>query len=111
MEKKLGKIQEVHIGIGGYSAGMIGFNFTLGSDSGYWGVSTEWEGHWAIERSDTAKWTESERIENLGIAFMTLAKLLKDANKTDVYSLKGTPIEATFDGMVLKEWRILKEVI
>ena len=36
MEKKLGKIEEVCFGIGGYQGEMLGFHVTLGNGS--WGV-------------------------------------------------------------------------
>lgn len=111
IEKKIGKIESVNLGMGGYQDAMIGFNFTLGSESEHWGVNTEWQGHWAIERSEHAKWTEEARIEALGKAFQYLGRLLHDAKKTNVNQLVGVPIEATFEGMVLKDWRILKEVI
>jgi hypothetical protein len=40
-----------------------------------------------------------------------LSKLLKEAKVSSVYKLKGIPVEVTFDGNMLKEWRILKEVL
>jgi hypothetical protein len=40
-----------------------------------------------------------------------VSKLLRDAKVDSVEKLKGKPIEATFDGNTLKEWRILTEVL
>jgi hypothetical protein len=40
-----------------------------------------------------------------------VSKLLKEAKVDSVEKLKGKPIEATFDGNMLKEWRILTEVL
>ena len=40
-----------------------------------------------------------------------LDKLLSEAKKSDVTELKGIPVEITFDENMLKEWRILKEVL
>jgi hypothetical protein len=40
-----------------------------------------------------------------------LSKLLKDAKVRSVDKLKGIPVEAIFDGNVLKEWRVLTEVL
>lgn len=108
-EKKLGKITEVHCGIGGYNDAMVGYNFTLqGKD---WGVCTPWNGHWCTQRSPNAVWVEEDRLRDLGKAFMDLAQLLEKADKLDVKDLVGVPVEATFEGMTLKSWRILEEVL
>jgi hypothetical protein len=38
-------------------------------------------------------------------------KILTDAKVYSVDKLKGKPVELTFDGNMLKEWRILTEVL
>lgn len=40
-----------------------------------------------------------------------ISKLLKEAKVDEVYQLKGKPVEVTFEGNMLKEWRLLTEVI
>jgi hypothetical protein len=40
-----------------------------------------------------------------------LSKLLKEAKVDSVEKLKGKPVEVTFDGNRLQEWRILTEVL
>jgi hypothetical protein len=40
-----------------------------------------------------------------------LSKLLNEAKVSSVDKLKGIPVEVTFDGNMLKEWRILTEVL
>jgi hypothetical protein len=40
-----------------------------------------------------------------------VSKLLKDAKVDAVQKLQGIPVEVTFDGNLLKEWRILTEVL
>jgi hypothetical protein len=40
-----------------------------------------------------------------------VSKLLKDDKVDSVEKLKGKPIEATFEGNTLREWRILTEVL
>jgi hypothetical protein len=40
-----------------------------------------------------------------------VSKLLKEAKVNSVDKLKGIPVEVTFDGNILKDWRILTEVL
>lgn len=105
MEKKLGKIQSVTLGL---SEGQLGLQFTLGDGS--WGVCTQWKGAWH-QRSEHAKWTVEDQKRALGEAFLHLGDILAAAKKRDVTDLVNVPIEATFDGLMLKEWRVLTEVL
>lgn len=107
MRKELGCIQSIHVGYGGYDDAMIGISFSLGGKG--WGVGDFW-GHWA-HRSDSAKWSEESRIEDLGKIMLRIRELLSDSKKKRVQDLEGVPIEASFDGNILREWRILTEVI
>lgn len=111
MEKKLGKIQSVKFGHGGYQDACIGLSVTL-SDGG-WGVG-DFKGTWdpeMVASSEYTKWTEEDRTKGFDETMRFISKLLKDAKVETVDKLKGIPIEATFDGTLLKEWRILTEVI
>lgn len=108
--KEIGKIQRVSFGSGGYQDACIGISFTLGSDKTSWGVQDFW-GAWSIERSDYCKWKEEDRIRQLGEMVMRVNALLTDAKVDSVEKLKGTPIEAQFDGNMLKSWRVLTEAI
>ena len=110
MEKRIGKIKKARFGHGGYQDAMIGVSFDLGSDKDGWGVGDFW-GAWAIDRSGYCKWTEADRIAQIGGAVMRLNAVLNDAKVAKVDELAGIPIEATFDGNTLKEWRVLTEVI
>lgn len=105
---KLGQIQRAEFGMGGYQGAQIGISFTLSGDS--WGVGDFW-GHWAIKRSEHAEWSESERRDSLGDTTMKIATLLKQAKKQSVSQLAGVPVEVTFEGMTLKSWRVLTEVL
>jgi hypothetical protein len=40
-----------------------------------------------------------------------VSKLLKESKVDSVEKLKGKPVEVTFEGNMLKEWRILTEVL
>ena len=111
MEKKLGKIQSVRFGHGGYQDACIGLSVTLGDGS--WGVS-DFKGTWdpeIIKCTEHTKWTEEDRTNNIGEAVRFISKLLKEAKVDSVDKLKGIPVEATFDGSMLKEWRVLSEVL
>jgi hypothetical protein len=105
---ELGRIQKISFGWGGYQDAMIGINLTLGGQS--WGVG-DFKGTWGIERSDRAQWSEEDRLRQLGEACMWLRDLLTKAKKQTLDDLVGVPIEATFDGNLLKSWRVLEEVL
>ncbi len=111
MEKRLGKIESVRFGHGGYQDACIGLSVTLGDGS--WGVG-DFKGKGDSEMircSEHSKWTEEDRTNNIGESVRFVSKLLKQAKVNSVDKLKGVPIEAIFDGNMLKEWRILTEVL
>lgn len=111
MEKKLGKIESVRFGLGGYQESQLGLSVTLGNGS--WGVG-DFRGGWdaeSIKWTENCKWTEEERDKGYAETMRYLSKLLKDAKVSGVDKLKGIPVEVTFDGNILKEWRILTEVL
>lgn len=106
--KEIGRIQRISFGYGGYQDAMIGLSVTLAGKA--WGVS-DFRGAWGITRSEHAKWTEDDRLRELGQACLFLRDLLDRTRKKSVEELVGTPIEATFDGTALKSWRVLDEVL
>lgn len=111
MEKRIGKIENVKFGLGGYQDAMIGLSVTLIGDS--WGVN-DFKGYWdseSVKCTENTKWTESERSNYYSETIKHLSKLLKDSKVDSVEKLKGKPIEVTFDGNMLKSWRILTEVL
>lgn len=110
MRKEIGKIQKVSFGFGGYQDAQIGLSLTFGSDKGAWGVQT-FHGAWGIDRSEHAKWQEDDRLMELGKTCMKLRDLLRDAKVEKVDQLKGIPVEVTFEGNCLKDYRILTEVL
>lgn len=110
--KELGKIKSIHFGHGGYQDCMIGLTLTLGGDG--WGVGTFESGFWdpcLMKRSEHAKWTELDRQTAQCALVVKISELLRDAKVSDVMKLKDVPVECTFDGTMLKSWRILTEVI
>lgn len=111
MRKELGKIERIEFGIGGYQDSCIGIHFTLSGNS--WGVQdskSAWDAN-RIECSEYCKWTEQDRDRQYAEIIRYISGLLADAKVESIKDLKGVPVEATFEGMTLKEWRILKEVL
>lgn len=105
---EIGKIMNISFGWGGYQDAMIGISVTIGGKS--WGCG-DFKGAWGTKRTDRCEWTESDRLQELGEACMWVRELLIKAKKQTLDELVNVPIEATFEGMTLKSWRILDEVI
>ena len=111
MEKKLGKIQDVSFGLGGYQGAMIGIHVTLGNEG--WSVGdsrANWDAE-QIECTEYTQWTEEDRDGWYAEIMRYVSKLLEEAKVDSVDKLKGKPVEVTFEGNTLKEWRILTEVL
>ena len=111
MEKKLGKITNVKFGIGGYQDSQLGIHITLGHDG--WGVNDS-KSAWDAERVECSKrsqWTEEDRSRNYSDIMRYVSKLLKEVKVNSVDELKNKPVEITFDGTILIDWRILTEVL
>tara|TARA_R110002020_G_scaffold292877_4_gene508318 strand:- start:272 stop:610 length:339 start_codon:yes stop_codon:yes gene_type:complete len=112
MQTKLGKISSVKFGIGGYQDACIGITVSLdlAGGSGVQDNNTAWDSN-LIKCTDHCNWTEKDRDDKYAEIMRYVSDLLSNAKVKDVSDLKGVPIEATFDGMTLKSWRILTEVI
>jgi hypothetical protein len=111
MEKRLGKIEEVSFGLGGYQGAMLGLHVTLGDGS--WGVGhskADWDSE-QIKWTEHTKWSESDRDVLYAEIMRYVSKLLSEAKVGSVDKLKGKPVEVTLDGNQLKSWRILTEVL
>lgn len=110
-EKKLGKIDKCHFGIGGYNDAMLGLHLSF--TGGSWGVGTTisaWDAE-TIKHSDYCKWTEADRSKQYDEIMRKLSLLLKQAKVDKVEDLKGIPVEIEFDGNMFKSFRILEEVL
>lgn len=111
MEKSLGKITDVKFGLGGYQNARIGLHVRLGN--AVWSdcdSRSTWDAE-TIKWSNMCKWSESERESQYVNIMCYVSKLLKDAKVDSVDKLKDIPIEDTFDGNKLIDWRILTEVL
>jgi hypothetical protein len=111
MRTEFGKIESATFGHGGYQDACIGIHITLAGKS--WGVSTglsAWDAC-LIKHDDRCKWSEADRSRQYDEIVRYISKLLSEANVGSIDKLKGVPVEATFDGMTLKTWRVLSEVL
>jgi len=110
-EVKLGKLEDVKFGLGGYQGACLGLTVTVVGKG--WCVNdnrSAWDVN-QLECSDYCKWTEEDRSKGYDEIMRFLSDLLNDAKVSSVSQLNGKPVEATFEGMTLKSWRILTEVI
>jgi hypothetical protein len=90
---------------------MLGLHVTLGASG--WGVGDS-RANWDAEQikwSEHTKWSEEDRDGWYAEIMRYVSSLLKDAKVDSVEKLKGKPVEVTFDGNMLKSWRILTEVL
>jgi hypothetical protein len=108
-ERQLGKISKAVFGFGGYQDAQIGL--TLVFDFKGSGCHAFIGGGWNFAPSDHAKWTLEDQTKTYAEMTRKIIQLMKDAKVDDVMGLVGKPIEATFEAMTLKDWRILTEVI
>ena len=109
--KKLGKISSVRFGHGGYQDACLGVSLTFEGKG--WGVGT-WIGGWDAEKikcDKYCKWTEEDRSNEYADTMRKISKLLKQAKVSEIHSLKGIPVEVEFDSTMMKDWRILEEVL
>jgi len=108
--KELGRITHATFGYGGYQDAQFGLSIVL--EGSEWGTSS-FKGEWSldIDCSEHCKWTEEDRSNGYAEVVRFLNKTLKDAKKQHVDELVGVPIEAEFEGVILKSWRILTEVL
>lgn len=106
--KELMKITKAEFGFGGYQEAMIGLSLTFETKGS--GVG-DFKGAWSIERSPHAKWSENDRQKEIFDAVWLLKETLEKAKVMHVSKLVGIPVEVTFEGLSLKSWRVLEEVL
>lgn len=112
MEKKaLGKIEKVSFGYGGYQDIQFGLTVTLSFQG--MGCIDFIEGGWSedVKVDKYTKWTEKDRQIQRAEMVKKINKLLKDAKVSTIDQLQGKPIEVINEGLKLKSWRILTEVL
>jgi hypothetical protein len=111
MTKELGKIEKVRFGHCGYQDSCLGISFVLtGKGWGLGDSKSTWDAE-LIKHTENSQWSEEDRNKQYSEIMRYVSKLLKDAKVSNISELQGKPIEVTLDGNLLKEWRILSEVL
>lgn len=108
-KKYLGKIESVQFGFVGYQDAMMGLRVSIDMKGS--GVTAQITGGWIVERSKDTQWSEKDRIIEHGEMLLKVTEILKQAKVDCVSKLKGIPVECTFEGLELKSWRVLEEVL
>jgi hypothetical protein len=108
--KELGKIEKVTFGYGGYQDAMFGVTFVL--SFGGMGV-VDFKGTWSeeVEVGENTKWSEEDRTMSNDDTVKFINRIMREAKVTEINRLVGIPIEVTSEGMSLKSWRVLTEVL
>lgn len=112
IEKLLGKIASINFGLGGYQDAQLGLSITLEGKG--WGTNTFigiWDYSYIPSPTESHYWTEEDRTNKLIEVNRKISELLKEAKVSTIDKLKNIPIEAKFECGILKDWRILTEVL
>lgn len=104
---RLGKIENVYFGMGGYQNAMLGVTFVLSTGN------IDFKGYWGSDPDPDAKWGKEDQINALGNVALEIGNILRNAQVDTLDQLIGMPIEVTYDGVVgpMLNWRILHEVL
>lgn len=107
MEKYLGKITSAEFGLVKDYPFFIGLQLKINFD----GSSCECGGKYTVNLHKDCKWTTAERAHACMEILDRLKEILNDAKCCNVSQLVGKPVEVTIEGNVLKDFRILTEVL
>lgn len=109
MEKVLGRIASISLGMGGYQDAMFGLTIVLHGGAG---GCTDFHGFWASKPSEGAEWSINDQDTEFAKVMRFTLGLIEDAKVKSLHDLKGVPAEMTFDNtQKLIKFRILTEVI
>ena len=109
LEKRLGKIRTAKFGFGGYQDVQVGL--TLDFDMKGSGAGAFVCGGWQMAPDKHSKWTLEDQTKSFGEMTRKVVEIMKKAKVDDVKRLEGIPVEITFEGNTLKDWRVSEEVI
>jgi hypothetical protein len=118
MIEKIGVIERVKCGIGGYQDCQVVFEFQLKGKG--WETIHVMECGWAhVSKEDlqkpnsSYKWTHESRIQQMGEKFWEVIEVMKDAKVSELNKLVGKPVVVKFDSEFGRNlgFTILKEAI
>lgn len=105
--KFLGKISNIYIG---KEDSRFGIFITLSGEYTTQTSYTAWDPEDIIP-DEHHKWGENDRDKELSKIMRKLSKIMSDAKVTKFNNLLNIPIEMEFENNMLKDWRILTEVL
>jgi len=105
--KELGKITKARYGLGGSHDSQFGLSLEFASGNSC--VAT-FIGAWA-DYPPFAKYSAEEWRESHADSTIQIKEIFAQAKVDDVSKLVGKPVELTFEGNILRDWRILTEVL
>lgn len=106
--RELGRIKNIDIR---RTDGRVIVHVDIGGDG--WGVGEGrlWWWSESIQITPSTQWTEADRIKMRADCMLKIEQWMRDAKVDSFFALKDKPVEVTFIGTNLKEWRILTEVL
>ena len=112
METVLGKIVKAELGFGGYQESQLGLFVELSFNKCSFVCDFITGGYKeSIQVTEFSKWIEEDRSKDRIDFLKKLDNILESANIQYVSELVNVPVEMTFEGLLLKNWRVLTEVI
>jgi len=103
--KTLGKITSFKFGINEWCMGSF---LTLSCDGCCVNTNNVYN---CTKHTEYSKWTPEDQKDWAAKALMTLHDWMEEAQVSDVSEMVGIPVEVTWNGNLMKSWRILTEVI
>lgn len=106
-EIKIGKIESVKLGFGGYQNVMFGLTISFSDAEGSFYVE-EFIGTWSYDPPERAEWTKESQGKIFADVMFKIIEICKKANVDDFTKLQGCPVEICLNGDRLNSWRILE---
>lgn len=108
MEKLLGKIESAFFGL---KESRLGLHLTFSFNGSGAQLSNAAWSPTQIECTSHSKWTEDDRDQRMLTVIKDIDFWLNQAKVADVSQLGGIPVEVTLEDGMLRDWRILTEVL
>lgn len=109
VEQKIGVIEAISFGSGGYQNAMFGLTLLFKFPDG--NITSFVDGGWKGKRPQNAKWTERQREKQRALLCDKIIGVLNDAKVDNILQLRGKPVEVMLENDRLTGWRILTEAV